>query len=97
MSEQIICLIIGIVTTALILGPFFVGRGGALAASSSLSSRSDLENLKELLLKRFLQDEKDFSEEVLTKQAWEKRQRFLKNRYIDASRRLDFVLNQHKK
>ena len=74
-----------------VLAPFYFGKGGVLAESSSFQSRERLIGLRDSLVERYIQEEgavknKDFSERT-----WKKRQEFLINRYVDATRRLDFL------
>lgn len=83
--------LIGIILLVVLLAPFFIGPGGLLQAASSINSSSQLEALKEAILKRYLDDERAFQKGDLSPLGWEKRRAFLVNRYIDAARRLDFV------
>jgi hypothetical protein len=88
-------LVVSIVTAALVvmvvLSPFFVGRGGALQAGSSVDSANDLLKIKSALLERYLADEKDFLEGRMNRLVWQQRRQFLVNRYVDTVRRLDYV------
>ena len=83
--------LIGIVLVCVLTAPFFVGAGGLLQASASINSKEKLAALKEAVAQRFIEDEKAFKDGQLSSLAWEKRKAFLTNRYIDASRRLDFL------
>ena len=76
---------------AAILTPFFYGDGGSLAESSSINSPGHLEKLKDAILGRYVEDERAFKAGSLTAYTWEKRRRFLVNRYIDTARRLDYL------
>lgn len=82
---------VGIILVAVLLGPFFAGKGGLLAAGSSVNSVPELDALKDAIAKRFLEDETAFQEGTLGALAWQKRKQFLINRYIDAARRRDFL------
>jgi hypothetical protein len=86
-----VAVFIGILLIAVLLAPFWFGHGGLLQAGSSINSPSDLQALKDALLKRYLEDEKAFKAGHLSATSWEQRQSFLTNRYIDAARRLDFL------
>lgn len=88
-----IAVLIGILLISAIVAPFFVGRGGLLAAGSSINSPARLHALKDAILKRFLEDEAAFKSGTLSKLGWEKRKAFLTHRYVDAARRLDFLDN----
>jgi hypothetical protein len=81
----------GVILISLLLLPFWVGEGGLLAAGSSVQSPDELKALKDAIIKRYLQDEKAHQDGELGKRAWDKRRMFLCNRYIDASRRCDFL------
>ncbi len=74
-----------------ILSPFIFAKGGHLQAAASINSPERLEAIKLSILKRFIEDERAFTEKRLTKMAWDQRKSYLTNRYIDAARRLDFL------
>lgn len=84
-----------IVITALLIlivfAPFFVGSGGYLQEANSINSVERLEALREALLLRYLQDEDSFKQGNLSERAWNKRKEYLTNRYIDVTRRSDFL------
>ena len=84
---------IGILVISVLLAPFWFGTGGLLQASSSINSAAQLEALQTAVLARYSEDEQAFQAGHLSKLAWQQRQSFLTNRYIDATRRLDFVKN----
>lgn len=83
--------VVGIALVIGILAPFFVGPGGLLAIGNSINSPSQLAALKAAILKRYLEDEAAFGKGDIGKLAWEKRRAFLIGKYIDASRRVDFL------
>jgi hypothetical protein len=87
----VIMLVAGLVLITSILLPFFIGRGGVLAASSSINSNEQLAELKQAILNQYLTEESAHKNGDLNKFAWQKRQSFLVNRYIDCARRLDFL------
>ncbi len=74
--------------------PFFVGEGGMLSEALSVNSIEKLEKTQELLLKRYIQDEKAFESGEIAKRAWQSRKAYIVHRYIDAARRLDFLRAQ---
>ncbi|MBM4252866.1 MAG: hypothetical protein FJ146_12915 [Deltaproteobacteria bacterium] len=86
-----IAVLIGILLLAVLMAPFWFGPGGLLQAGSSINSPSELQALKDALLKRYVEDERAFKAGHLSANSWEQRQSFLTNRYIDAARRLDFL------
>lgn len=86
-----IAVLVGVIVVALLLLPFWSGSGGLLAASGSIRSPEVLVSLKEVIVRRYLEDERAHQNGTLGKLAWEKRRTFLINRYIDAARRLDFL------
>jgi len=85
-------LLIGVLFISALLTPFWLGRGGLLQASASINSQSQLVGLKEALLKAYINDEKAFAAGAMPSRSWLQRRDFLTNRYIDAARRLDFLI-----
>lgn len=86
-----LAVVVGILLLSVVLGPFWIGQGGLLQASAQINSKDTLAGLKEALLKRYLEDEKAFKDGNLSALAWTKRKAFLTNRYVDATRRLDYL------
>jgi hypothetical protein len=84
---------ISIFVVLIILSPFFLGEGGYLASSSAVQSADKLDSLRDAILKRYIEDEQANLNGALSDRAWGKRKQFLVNRYIDASRRRDFLLH----
>jgi hypothetical protein len=87
----IFAFITSVAALLIILSPFFLGSGGTLQAASSINSPNKLEAIKKSILLRYIEDERAFDEKRLTRLAWEQRKQFLTNRYIDSSRRLDYI------
>jgi hypothetical protein len=85
------CIGVCLVVLLLVVSPFFIGSGGLLAQASSESSVARLESMKKAILKRYLQDEEAAEKGEIGKLSWTSRKRFLMNRYLDASRRLDYL------
>jgi hypothetical protein len=75
----------------MVLAPFLFGPGGALLAGSAISDPKKLQEIKRAILKRYLLDEAAEANGHLTKTEWRRKRQFLVNRYIDASRREDFL------
>lgn len=71
--------------------PFFSGAGGALVSSSTVNSPSSLKALKQEIIRRYLVEERAHKKGDLGAMTWKRRQVFLRSKYIDASRRLDFL------
>lgn len=88
-----LAVVVGVVLISLLLAPFFVGPGGLLAAGSSVVEPDKLEAMKKALLKRYLEDEAAHKSGTLSNLAWDKRKEFLVHRYVDTSRRLDYLRN----
>ncbi|MEZ4743459.1 MAG: hypothetical protein R3B45_13605 [Bdellovibrionota bacterium] len=86
---------IGMATLLLLLAPFFYGKGGVLMAGAAEHNQEVIERQKKAILKRYILDEKAVKEGTISKVEWESKKQFLTNRYLDASRRLDYL--QHHK
>ena len=94
MSELIVlCSIVSLTVLVVVLLPFKAGEGGLLQDASASDSPQDLELRLTALLERWLKDEAAFSAGDITQTEWRQRQRYLTGRYVDTSRRLDW-LNQ---
>jgi hypothetical protein len=88
---QLLMIAVGIALVLLVSSPFLFGRGGLLAASSSINSKEKLSSLKIAVLNQYIADETLNRAGELSDLAWNKRRGFLVNRYIDSARRLDFL------
>ena len=71
--------------------PFFTGRGGFLAAAGTINDPIRLEAMKVAIVARYVKEEVTFAEGDLSKREWTRRQEYLRHRYIDLVRRLDFL------
>lgn len=87
----IVCGVIVVTALAVVLAPFWMGQGGVLQDAAGESSIPRLEAMRGAVLKRWLEEEKAAAEGLITKREWEMRQVYLTNRYVDATRRLDWV------
>lgn len=94
---MIFSVVISLILVFAVVTPFFWGQGGALQAASSENSRERLLAMKQAILKRYAEDEQAFEKKVLSKRIWEQRRQFLANRYVDAARRLDYVMADEEK
>lgn len=86
-----LAVIIGVTTTIVVMLPFFVGRGGRLAAASSIHSLEELDAMRAAILKRYLEDEEAYQNKSINRLMWDQRRVYLTNRYIDAVRRIDYL------
>lgn len=77
-----------------ILSPFWLGEGGMLVSASTITDPEKAAKLKKAVLKRYLVDEEAFKGGAISSNEWNQRRQFLTNRYIDLSRRLDFIKNE---
>jgi hypothetical protein len=82
---------VAVITVAIVLLPFVLGKEGTLASAQSLNSIPQLEQVKAAIVKRFIEDEQAYHDKQINKFMWERRRMYLVNRYIDAARRLDFL------
>ena len=67
--------------------PFFVGRGGFLAAAGTINDPARLESMKAAIVARYVKEELVFSDGDLSRRDWARRQEYLRQRYIDVARR----------
>ena len=74
-----------------VLLPFFIGEGGILTEALTINSVDRLEKTQKLLLERYVQDEKAFSQGNISASSWQARKAYIVHRYIDAARRIDFL------
>ncbi len=77
-----------LVTTVL---PFFTGRGGFLAAAGTINDPARLESMKAAIVARYVKEDVVFGNGDLSQREWTRRQEYLRHRYIDVVRRLDFL------
>jgi hypothetical protein len=89
----IFAVVISLLALLVVLVPFFRGEGGMLSSASFSSDPERLQASKAAIIERYIADHKIFKQDLISKRAWTGRQELLINKYVDASRRLDFVLN----
>jgi len=87
----ILCVLTSLFVLSFLFIPFFVGPGGQLSANASLESEESLEGMQKSLLEHYVKNERLFANSQLRKREWEQRQSFLTNRYVDITRRLDWI------
>lgn len=82
---------LAVVIVLILFYPFFFGPGSRLEYGSTTNSVEVLRTLKREAIETFLIEEDAFNQGQLSPQAWLGRQKFLMGRFIDASRRLDYI------
>lgn len=87
----IVVAIFALGAVSFVIAPFFVGRGGLLAAASSVSDQGQLEAMKKAIVRRYVAEEAASDRGDLSRREWRRRQSYLRHRYIDVTRRLDFL------
>ena len=90
----VLCACIGVMSMIVILYPFWLGPGGKLEASAALSDLSVVASLREHTLQLYVREERAFEQGELSRFEWRSRKAFLQSRYIDLSRRHDFLSAQ---
>lgn len=83
--------ILGLLLVVILMLPLFLFRGQQLQEAASVDSVETLAAIKESLLRRYIEEEKAHREKLISDGVWRQRKRFLTTRYIDASRRLDYL------
>ena len=91
MNILLICVLISIVVMVIVLAPFFVGKGGRLAPASSINDVTQLQTIQKNIIQRFISEEKSFGEGSINEATWKRRREFLESKYIDVTRRIDFL------
>lgn len=76
---------------AAVVLPFFLGRGGRLAAAASVNDPVQLAGIQKAIVRRFVAEETANRRGDLSAREWHRRQAYLRHRYIDVTRRLDFL------
>ena len=88
---MILALVIAVVLLIFLVSPLFLFKGELLQEAASVNSVEKLEAIKVSLLKRYIEDEKSHRERLFSDSVWRRRKQFLTTRYIDASRRQDYL------
>lgn len=88
---MVLCLIISIVSIAIVAIPLFFMPSQKLEASATENSVEKLERVKQAILRRYIEEEEIHAGSGVAGVVWEQRKNFLINRYLDAARRLDYL------
>ena len=77
-------------SVAVLLFLFFT-KNELLAENTGEANLDSVRAFKTALLKRYLEEERLFNEKEINGLVWKQRQQYYMNRYIDASRREDYL------
>lgn len=91
-----VCIAIALVLGVFLILPFIFGGADPLQAASSIDSVARLEAMRHAILKRYVEEQAAFQRGTISKSVWSNRQTLLVNRFIDATRRLDFLRHNAK-
>lgn len=91
MSLLVVCVIISLCVVTFLLMPFFAGAGGQLDEGAALKDADLIDAQRRMLLVAMLKEEKSFKAGLLTAREWQRREIYFANRFVDLTRRLDFV------
>lgn len=83
--------LVAIIVMVSVLAPFFVGPGGWLQDAAVGDSLERLRVRRASILKRWLEEEGQHATGMLTDREWSLRQVYLTSRYVDATRRMDWL------
>ena len=82
---------IALLVLLLLLYPFFFTREKRLVSCYSINDPQVLQQMREQVLRQYLRDEQSWQQGHISAKAWQKRQAFLRNRYLDVCRRYDYL------
>ena len=88
---MLIPIFIALIMLMVLLMPFFFKGDPWLSGYRSFDSIDQLKSLQNQILERYLSDEKAFTDKIISQNSWNKRQSFLVMRYVDVTKRLDFL------
>ena len=88
---EYICGLIGLAFLIAILSPFWLGSGGLLISSTMYNDPEKIKNIQNIILKKYVEEEQAHQNGSITKGEWLKRSQYLFNRYLDLSRRSDYL------
>ena len=71
--------------------PLFFTKNELLAETVGDADLEGVKAFKRALLKRYLEEEKLFNDKEINSLVWKQRKQYYTNRYIDASRREDYL------
>lgn len=87
----VIGILIGLLAVGAVLSPFFRGTGGQLQDAAAADSIQQLEARRRSILNRWLEEEGQHSTGMITDREWSLRQIYLSNRYVDVTRRIEWL------
>ena len=79
------------VLVLIIVYPLFFTKNELLTEATGEGSLDGVRKLKVALLKKYIEEEQLFEAKELNSIVWKQRQQYYMNRYIDASRREDYL------
>lgn len=91
MIYLLISCLITLLVFIVVLAPFFVGKGGRLAPAASINDVAQLQSVQSNIIKRYISEEKSRDEGSIPENTWKRRREFLESKYIDVSRRIDYL------
>ena len=74
-----------------LLCPFLCTREKRLVSCYSVNDPQVLQQMREQILRQYLRDEQAWQQGHIGVKVWQKRQAFLRNRYLDVCRRYDYL------
>lgn len=83
--------VIGLLTLLAVLSPFFRGTGGFLQDAAAADSVDRLQLRRSAILRRWLEEERQHESGMITDREWSLRQVYLSGRYVDVTRRMDWL------
>ena len=93
---SLVAIFIGVVVLIAVSLPFFMGEGGLLLDAAKNDSIENLEKKQKIILERWLTDEGAATSGLITPREWSMREVYLTNRYVDTTRRIDWLRNQER-
>ncbi|MCX6126020.1 MAG: hypothetical protein NTV34_14905 [Proteobacteria bacterium] len=93
---SLVTILIGVTVLIAVLLPFFLGEGGLLLDAAKNDSIENLEKKQKIILERWLADEAAATSGLITTREWAMRERYLTNRYVGTTRRIDWLKNQER-
>lgn len=94
MSATVFAVTTSFVLFIVLIAPFFVYGNQRYSSTLNYDNLDLLLAIQASLLRRFLEDEKLAKQKELSSRAWASRKSFLMARYIDVTRRIDFIESQ---
>ncbi len=87
----VVSILVALIVLTLIISPFFLGEGGLLQAAAADNNLQRLQVMQERLIERYVLDAKAAAHGEIAKVSWSQRRRFLISRYVDITRRIDYL------